>query len=244
MKHEWNIWVVGGDQRQAQLAVQLARDGHTGSYLCPGAGGELGRAWSRNGICGGSRAGGLRDPSLPVTGEGRCPTPRCQRGAFPGRSAGPPAPGPDRLRRAGHAAGGRAGRCPGTDPARLFARKSFAIANAGAYGRGAIQIAMEELPITSTARVLVVGYGRLGRALAPGWPALGLSERGRPEVSDLALDRGGGLGGTPAGSCGLAVRLRSDPQYRAGPAPEEETLRIWKPGCLVLTWPPSQGAGG
>ena len=29
MKHEWNIWVVGGDQRQAQLAVQLARDGHT-----------------------------------------------------------------------------------------------------------------------------------------------------------------------------------------------------------------------
>ena len=29
MKHELNIWVVGGDLRQAKLAQLLAEDGHT-----------------------------------------------------------------------------------------------------------------------------------------------------------------------------------------------------------------------
>ena len=29
MKHELNIWVVGGDQRQARLAQLLSQDGHT-----------------------------------------------------------------------------------------------------------------------------------------------------------------------------------------------------------------------
>ena len=29
MKHELNIWVVGGDLRQAKLARLLAEDGHT-----------------------------------------------------------------------------------------------------------------------------------------------------------------------------------------------------------------------
>ena len=29
MKHELNIWVVGGDMRQAKLAQLLALDGHT-----------------------------------------------------------------------------------------------------------------------------------------------------------------------------------------------------------------------
>ena len=29
MKHELNIWVVGGDLRQVKLAQLLAEDGHT-----------------------------------------------------------------------------------------------------------------------------------------------------------------------------------------------------------------------
>ena len=29
MKHELNIWVVGGDLRQEKLAQLLAEDGHT-----------------------------------------------------------------------------------------------------------------------------------------------------------------------------------------------------------------------
>ena len=47
-------------------------------------------------------------------------------------------------------------------------------ANAPPTSEGAIQIAMEELPITlHDARALVIGFGRLGRALAPRLRALG-----------------------------------------------------------------------
>ncbi len=47
-------------------------------------------------------------------------------------------------------------------------------ANALPTAEGALQIAMEELPITiHDARALVIGFGRLGRALAPRLRALG-----------------------------------------------------------------------
>ena len=55
-----------------------------------------------------------------------------------------------------------------------FAREELAVLNAIPTAEGAIQIAMEELPITlHDARVLVVGCGRLGKALAPRLRALG-----------------------------------------------------------------------
>ena len=54
----------------------------------------------------------------------------------------------------------------------LFLR--YHTANALPTAEGAIQIAMEELPITlHDARVLVIGFGRLGQALAPRRRALG-----------------------------------------------------------------------
>ena len=55
-----------------------------------------------------------------------------------------------------------------------FAREELAVANAVPTAEGAIQIALEEMPVTlHGARALVVGYGRLGRALAPRLAALG-----------------------------------------------------------------------
>ena len=55
-----------------------------------------------------------------------------------------------------------------------FAREELAVANAVPTAEGAIQIAMEQLPITiHGARVLVVGFGRVGRALAQRLAALG-----------------------------------------------------------------------
>ena len=55
-----------------------------------------------------------------------------------------------------------------------FAREELAVANAVPTAEGAIQIAMEELPITiHGARALVIGYGRLGRALSQRLAALG-----------------------------------------------------------------------
>ena len=53
---------------------------------------------------------------------------------------------------------------------------------------GAIQLAMEELPITlHGARVLVIGYGRLGRVLADRLAGL----KARVSVADLASKPGG-----------------------------------------------------
>ncbi len=48
-----------------------------------------------------------------------------------------------------------------------FAREELAVLNAVPTAEGAIQLAMEELPITlSGARCLITGYGRIGRVLA------------------------------------------------------------------------------
>lgn len=69
-----------------------------------------------------------------------------------------------------------------------FAREELAIATAVPTAEGAIQLAMEELLITiSGARVLIIGYGKLGKALAPRLSALGahLSVAAR-KCSDLA----------------------------------------------------------
>ena len=41
MRQEWNIWVLGGDQRQARLAEQLAMDGHTVHAFALERAGEL-----------------------------------------------------------------------------------------------------------------------------------------------------------------------------------------------------------
>lgn len=55
-----------------------------------------------------------------------------------------------------------------------FAREELAIANAVPTAEGALQLALEELPITlHNARVLIIGYGRLGRVLAQRLAALG-----------------------------------------------------------------------
>ena len=55
-----------------------------------------------------------------------------------------------------------------------FAREELTVANAVPTAEGAIQVAMEELPITlHGAQVLVVGFGRIGQATALRLAALG-----------------------------------------------------------------------
>ncbi|HPE16593.1 MAG TPA: dipicolinate synthase subunit DpsA [Oscillospiraceae bacterium] len=55
------------------------------------------------------------------------------------------------------------------------AREEFAVANAVPTAEGAIAAAMEALPVTLCGQAaLVIGYGRLGRALAPRLRALGM----------------------------------------------------------------------
>lgn len=55
-----------------------------------------------------------------------------------------------------------------------FTREELAVANAVPTAEGAIQIAMEQLPITlHGAQVLVLGFGRIGQATALRLAALG-----------------------------------------------------------------------
>ena len=83
MKHEWNIWVVGGDQRQAQLAVQLARDGHTVHTYALERAGELGEGVEpERDLRGAVRADCVILP-LPVTGEGTLLNTPLSEGSLP-----------------------------------------------------------------------------------------------------------------------------------------------------------------
>ena len=169
-----NIWVMGGDPRQAALAALLADDGHSvHTYaLEQGAGMK----------CEPSTAGADRADCviLPL-----------------------PASGPD----------------------------------GGLNAEGAIQIAMEELPITlHDARVLVIGFGRLGKALAPRLRALGahvwVSAR---RYEQRAAAQGMGLGSE--GVDRLPDWLCSyDLVFNTVPAPVlgVEELAALKEGALVI----------
>ena len=55
-----------------------------------------------------------------------------------------------------------------------FAREELAVANAAVTAEGALQVAMEELPVTLYgSRALILGYGRIGRILAQRLRGLG-----------------------------------------------------------------------
>ena len=169
MKRELNFWVLGGDLRQACLARLLAEDGHrvhtyalSGSVVTPTE--NLTLADSLDGI---GRADCVVLP-LPVAGaEGMVNTPLT-------RSALPLASLLDALSPPQILCGGR------VDPVSAamadarglilrdyFAREELAVANAVPTAEGAVQLAMEQMPVTiHGARVLITGFGRVGQAAA------------------------------------------------------------------------------
>ena len=110
-------------------------------------------------------------------------------------------------------------------------------ANALPTAEGAIQIAMEELPITlHGARALVIGYGRLGRALAPRLAGLGarVSVAAR-KYADLAWAESFGFGTEHTGQlrpwlCGYDLVVNTVPARVLG----EAELAELRPDCLVI----------
>ena len=118
-----------------------------------------------------------------------------------------------------------------------FAREELAVANAVPTAEGALQIAMEELPITlHGARTLVVGYGRVGRLLAQRLSALGarVSVASRrfdhlawAEAFGYGVERTGQLEGW---LCGYDLVINTAPARVLG-RPELEDL---KEGALVI----------
>ncbi len=166
-----NIWVAGGDPRQAALAALLADDGHSvHTYaLERGAGTKC-----EPSLDGADRADCVVLP-LPAAGaDGKLNTPLSADSHELPEVLDALRPG--QLVCAGMAGEGLKRMAEERDLVLrdYFAREELAVLNAIPTAEGAIQIAMEELPITlHDARVLVVGCGRLGKALAPRLRALG-----------------------------------------------------------------------
>lgn len=174
MLQEWNIWVVGGDLRQAKLAELLQADGHTvhtfALELTPEPG-EMPIGSTLEGI-------GLAHCvvlPLPVMGmDGMLNAPLSEKphqlseildALRPGQLVCAGLIRPDAADMAKER---------GLRLCDYFAREELAVKNAIPTAEGAVQIAMEELPITvHGARVLVIGYGRLGKLTANRFSALG-----------------------------------------------------------------------
>ena len=232
MRHELNFWVLGGDMRQGKLAQLLAEDGHRvhtyaledGVVPAPGLTAEPGLSGVEQADC-------VVLP-LPVSsGGGLLNAPLSRLSPPITEVLAPLSPGQ-------MLCGGR------VDPVTAgltirdyFAREELAVANAVPTAEGAVQIAMEQLPITiHGARVLVVGFGRVGRALAQRLAALGAKVTvAARRYESLAWAQASGYGAEQTGQlagwlCGYDLVVNTVPALVLG----EAELADLKPDCLVL----------
>ena len=238
MKHELNIWVMGGDLRQAKLAQLLAEDGHTvHTYALgepqeptPGLTAEVSPRYIDKADC-------VVLPLAVSNGEGLLNAPLAL-------SEHPLAPILDRLSPRQFLCGGLVGgeaeelaRKRGLTIHDYFAREELAVANAVPTAEGAIQLAMEHMPITiHGAKVLVVGFGRVGRLTAQRFQALGarVSVAAR-RYDQLAWAQAMGYGGEHLGQlkdwlCGYDLIVNTVPAQVLG----QGELEAVKPDCLIL----------
>lgn len=116
-------------------------------------------------------------------------------------------------------------------------REEFAVANAVAVAEGAIQLIMEETPITLChSRCLVIGYGRIGKALCHRLKGLGADVTASARsAADLAWIRA--FGYTPVKTAELDGNL-ADYDVVVNTVPfrvfGEQRLREVKADCLCL----------
>ena len=235
MRNEWNVWVVGGDLRQVRLAQLLHEEGHTVHTWAmeeaegvPGPAGDLTEA----------RLADCVVLPLPAAGEdGGLNAPFSKRRTE--LSAVLDALRPGQVVCAGRASPELTALAEERQ-LRLFdyfSREELAVANAVPTAEGAVQLAMEELPITlHGARVLVVGFGRLGRALALRLAGLGarVSVAAR-KYADLAWAESFGFGTEHTGQlrpwlCGYDLVVNTVPARVLG----EAELAELRPDCLVI----------
>lgn len=174
LKKERSLWVVGGDLRQVKLAELLTDDGHWVQTYAMEHRPEPTELPGSDTLRGIERADCVILP-LPVTvEEGIIHTPLSDQ-KLPVKTL------LDALRPGQLVCAGRVteefrkqAEERGLTLCDYFAREELAIRNAVPTAEGAIQIAMEELPTTLFGtRVLVIGYGRLGKLLAHRLKGLG-----------------------------------------------------------------------
>ena len=174
MKREYYFWVVGGDLRQVRLAQLLQMDGHTvQTYAMEHRETKEARIGSDT-LDGIERCDCVILP-LPAVGEGGIlNAPLSDRKVPLSAVAGRLKPGQILCGGKLDAEFVRSARETGCRVYDYFEREELAVKNAVPTVEGAIQIAMEELPTTLFgSRVLVIGYGRIGRLLAHRLKGLG-----------------------------------------------------------------------
>ena len=238
MNHELNFWVVGGDMRQLRLAQLLSQDGHTVHVYALDAGGEL-----LSGLIQEDHLGSIARADcvvLPLTvslGGGLLNAPLSV-------ADHPLAPILDRLSPRQFLCGGRVdpdtralAQARGLTIHDYFAREELAVANAVPTAEGAVQLAMEHLPITiHGSRVLVLGFGRVGRITAQRFGALGARVRVAARKFDqLAWAQAMGFDPQPLNHlagwlCGYDLVVNTIP----APVLTRRELEDLKPGCLIL----------
>lgn len=233
-----NLWVVGGDQRQDRLAEMLAEDGHrVHTYALDRAEEPRGTVMPAGSLEKIGKADCVILPLPAVGEEGMLSTPLTEERVRMTDLL-------DAMRPGQLMAGGRldretilAAQARGLLWRDYFAREELAIANAIPTAEGAIQLAMENLPITIHAcRVLVVGYGRVGRTLADRLRGLGafVSVAAR-RYEQLAWAEADGctaqrLGDMRGWLCGYDLIINTVPARVL----TEELLGDLKPSCLVI----------
>ena len=234
MRQKLNFWIVGGDQRQCALARALAEDGHGVHTYALEQGVESPLA--EPGLEGIKEAHCVILPLPALDGE-RVNTPLsvCQL---------PLAELLDALRPGQLLCGGMLppallakAESRGLVTVDYFAREELAVANSVPSSEGALQIAMEELPITlHGAHVLVIGAGRLGKTLC--WQLRGLGSQVTlcaRKYADLAWAQVWGCDTARSdqlGSwlCGYDLVINTVPALLL----DREALGELKPGCLVI----------
>ena len=235
MRQALNFWLAGGDRRQVWLARLLAEDGHAVHAFALGPAGAGVR--EERTLVGAERADCVVLP-LPAAGpEGGLNAPLAE-GPVPLEEV-LDALEPGQIVCAGRVDGRLRTLAEGRG-VRLFdyfAREELAVANAAPTAEGAIQIALEELPITlHGSRALVIGYGRLGRALAPRLAALGARVTvAARRYEALAWAEGFGFAACPLGElgeclCGFDLAVNTVPAPVLGAA----ELGELKEGCQVI----------
>ena len=238
MRHELNFWVLGGDMRQGKLAQLLAEDGHRvhtyaledGAVPAPGLTAEPGLSGVEQADC-------VVLP-LPVSSGGELLNAPLSRLSPPITEVlAPLSPGQ-------MLCGGRVDPVTAALAAErgltirdYFAREELAVANAVPTAEGAVQLAMEHLPITiHGSRVLVLGFGRVGRITAQRFAALGarVSVAAR-KYDQLAWAQAMGFDPQPLSHlagwlCGYDLVVNTIP----APVLTRRELEDLKPDCLIL----------
>ncbi|MBR1780561.1 MAG: dipicolinate synthase subunit DpsA [Oscillospiraceae bacterium] len=232
MRRDYYFWLLGGDRRQVHLARLLREDGHqVQTYALEQA---LPCAETLEGI---SRADCVILP-LPAAGaQGILNAPLSDH-KLPLRGL-MELLNPGQLLCGGKLGDDFARQCRerGLTAVDYFEREELAVRNAVPTAEGAIKIAMEELPTTLyDARVLVIGFGRIGKLLAHRLRGLGaqvtVSAR---SFADLAWIEAYGYKSEHTDE--LAGWLCSyDLIVNTVPAPVlgEAALEDVAPGCLIL----------